>query len=232
MIAMLRWVVNSTSCLDAAKFSRVANRSTSTDLVVNIFMDAKYEIYFSHGDDGTRPVVTEMLKAIGHRVGMVTSSGQELIDAVAAKRPDLLISGVRLSDMDGIDALIECSKIEPLPSIIISRRTDQAKVEHALEDHVMAYLAEPVQQSDLRPSIFLVMQRFAQFQQLREENAELKEALQIRKWVERAKGLLMKQHDIDEDTAYKRLQRMASDQRTKMSKIAKAMIEPGDDFGD
>ena len=189
-------------------------------------MDATFDIYFSSGDEATRPVVAEMLKVLGHRVGLVTDSGQELIDAVKAKRPDLLISGVALSDMDGIEALIECSDPDPLPAIIISHRTEQGAVERALKDHVMAYLAHPVQQSDLRPSIFLVMQRFAQFQSLREENAELKNALEIRKWVERAKGLLMKEHGIDEETAYKRLQRMASDKRTKLSEIAKSLIEP------
>ena len=189
-------------------------------------MDDTFDIYFSSGDEATRPVVAEMLKGLGHRVGLVTNSGRELIDAVNAKRPDLLISGVELNDMDGIEALIECSKTNPLPAIIISHQTDQEKVERALEDHVMAYLAHPVAQTDLRPSIFLVMQRFAQFQSLREENAELKKALEVRKWVERAKGLLMKEHGIDEEIAYKRLQRMASDKRTKLSEIAKSLIEP------
>lgn len=65
---------------------------------------------------------------------------------------------------------------EPVPSIVVSQETDQAQVEHALRDHVMADLAEPIQANEMRPAIFLVMNRFKQFQELREENAELKDA--------------------------------------------------------
>lgn len=182
-------------------------------------------IYFAHGDDAVRPVVSEMIKTLDHHLELVTDSGRELIAAVNESRPDLLISGVRLSDMDGIEALIECSKEEPVPGIIISKETDQDKVERALQDHVMAYLAEPVQQSDLRPAIFLVLARFKQFQELREENEELKESLARRKLVERAKGLLMKRSGLDEDEAYRKLQRMATDKRAKIGDIARTLVE-------
>ncbi|WP_161604390.1 ANTAR domain-containing response regulator [Roseiconus nitratireducens] len=188
-------------------------------------MNTSYKIIFAHGDDASRAVVTEMLKVLGHQLQLVTHSGREMIAAVKEQPPELLISGVRLSDMDGIESLVECGKQEPIPSIIVSKETDQDKVERALQDHVMAYLAEPVQTHDLRPAIFLVMQRFSQFQELREENEELREALQLRKWVERAKGLLMKQRDLDEEGAYKQLRRMATDKRTKIGEVAKTLVE-------
>lgn len=188
-------------------------------------MNTSYRIFFAHGDEASRRVISEMLRVLDHRLELVTDSGRELIQAVRDDRPDLLISSVQLSDVDGIDALIECGREDPVPSIVVSKETDQEKVEHALQDHVMAYLAEPLQANDLRPAIFLVMNRFAQFQELRKENQELKQALEIRKWVERAKGLLMKTRQLDEETAYKQLQRLASDRRKKIGEVAKTLVE-------
>jgi len=195
-------------------------------------MDNSYKICLAIGSDASRNVITEMLKGLAHDVRLVTRSGRELIAAVEESPPELLIASVQLSDMDGIEALIECGRKDPLPSIIISTETDQDKVERALQDHVMAYLAEPVTANDLRPAIFLVMQRFAQFQELREENEELRHALETRKWVERAKGLLMQRFDLNEEEAYKRLQRTASDRRCKIGQISRTLVEAGDILDD
>ncbi len=210
--------------LDGALSNNFAFRSKATFR----HMDQSYRIAFAHGDDKSRPIIAEMLKSLDHRLDLVTNSGRELIAAVKDNPPELLISGIRLSDMDGIEALIECGQKEPIPSIVVSAETDLEKVERALQDHVMAYLAEPVQVKHLRPAIFLVVQRFAQFQELREENQELKEALSLRKCVERAKGLLMKKHNLDEHDAYRQLQRMASDRRDKIGNIARILIDAED----
>ncbi len=185
-------------------------------------------VYLAHNDDPMRSLIEQMLKTLGHRVPVVTDSGTELIRANAEHPPDLLISGVRLADMDGIDALIQCCEREPVPSIVIALIEDREKVEEALKDHVMAYLTEPVELADLRPSIFLVLRRFEEFQELRRENRELKSALEGRKWIERAKGLLMKGRDLDEGDAFKTLQRMASDNRKKLVDVARTLVEAND----
>ena len=148
-----------------------------------------------------------------------------LIHACEEKLPDLLISGIHLSDMDGIDALIQCCHVEPIPSIIISNTDSYDKVRKAMEDHVMAFLTEPISMSDLKPAIFLVQRRFEQFAELRKENQELKAALETRKWVERAKGIVMKKKDVDEETAYRELRRMANNRRVKMIEIARTIVE-------
>ncbi|MCG6156457.1 ANTAR domain-containing response regulator [Rubinisphaera margarita] len=185
-------------------------------------------IYFAHGNEIVRPIIEQMLLALNHRVPVVTDSGHELIDSVKRKPPELLIASTHLSDMDGIDALIACGKKHPIPSIIISPTAELEKVEHALQDHVMAYLTEPVELNDLRPSIYLVLTRFREFEELMKENRELRAALDARKWIERAKGQLMKQREIDEDTAYRTLQRMANDSRKKLVEVARIIVEAQD----
>jgi len=185
-------------------------------------------IYFAHGNEIVRPIIEQMLLALDHQVPIVTDKGHELIDAVRRKPPELLIASTHLADMDGIEALIQCGRKQPIPSIIISPSAELEKVEHALQDHVMAYLTEPVELNDLRPSIYLVLRRFREFQELMQENRELKAALDARKWIERAKGQLMKQREIDEDTAYRTLQKMANDSRKKLVEVARIIVEAED----
>ncbi|MEZ6046440.1 MAG: ANTAR domain-containing protein [Planctomycetaceae bacterium] len=194
--------------------------------------DEQAVIYLAHGDEDNRPVVEQMLKSLHHSIPLVTDSGKKLIEACVSQRPDLLISTIKLSDMDGIEALIECSRLEPIPSIIISDTHDYDIVRKALEDHVMAYLAEPVAMSDLKPAIYLVQRRFQEFEDLRQENDELKTALESRKLVERAKGIIMKKKNLDEDAAYRELRRLSNDRRTKMAEIAKTIVESSEMLGD
>lgn len=195
-------------------------------------MDQCSTVYFAYLDDRVRPIIGEMLHSLNCEVPLVTNKGQDLIDRTRQEPPDVLISSLRLDDMDGVRALIECSYDEPIPSIIVAKRADEELVERAMQDHVMAYLVEPVTRLDLKASIFLVQRRFEQFQALREENKELRAALDARKWVERAKGILMKQKEIDEPEAFRMLQKLASTKRKKMLDVARIIVEADGLLGD
>ncbi len=184
-----------------------------------------HRIYLAHESENSRNELSAMLTAIGHHVDIVTDRGHDLIEACGQKRPDLLISSVTLQDMDGIEALIECGEIRPVPSIVISTPDDQEKVEKALEDHVMAYLAEPIEIADLRPSIYLVIKRFEEFEELRKENDKLRSALEARKWIDRAKGILTREHNLSEEEAHRLLQRLASNNRCRLNVIAQQIVE-------
>lgn len=168
-------------------------------------MNENQVIYYADSDENQRRDVGEMLSELGHSVPVSTDSGSELIKAVAKRVPDLTIVSMKLDDMEAIDALLECAKIEPTASIILAESGDLSKVEEALKDHVMAYMVRPIKLEDLRPTIYLVSQRFDQFQELRNENRELKDALDGRRWMEKAKGILMQKYSISEDEAYRKL---------------------------
>ena len=96
-----------------------------------------------------------------------------------------------------------------------SRPTSDAElIERAEADHIMGYLVKPIKQADLEPVIALAMRRFEQFEALRREAADLRQALEDRKVIERAKGILMKELALSEPEAFRRLQKTASDRRT------------------
>lgn len=195
-------------------------------------MQDHIRIHFAHRDDTTRPILAEMLKSLDHEIALITDTGKELIQQSREQRPDLLISSLYLDDMDGVQALLDCCEPEPIPSIIIAKRADQENVESALRDHVMAYLVEPVARLDLKASIYLVIERFKEFESLRQENEELKEALEARKWVERAKGVLMKQRGLEESEAFRGLQKLASRKRTKLVDVSRIIVEAEGLLGD
>jgi response regulator NasT len=88
----------------------------------------------------------------------------------------------------------------------------------------MAYLLKPIDQADLAPAITVAMSRFEQFQMLRKEAANLRQALQDRKVIERAKGIVMKVAGIDEQEAFRRLQRIAMDRNRKLVEVAEMIV--------
>lgn len=186
--------------------------------------DPSLDILVAHGDDDLRDILVSTLGTMSHRVIAQVATGRELVAEARERDPDLIISNVELRDMDGIDALIEISRHAPKPSVILAQKEHMDKVEKALEDHVMAYLVEPVTQDDLRPTIYLVRRRFEQFRELQSKVDTLEEALAARKTVEKAKGILMRTKGLDEESAYRTLRKMANDRRKKIAEVAEAVL--------
>lgn len=107
------------------------------------------------------------LPRLGHQVVAVAATGRELVEKCRATNPDLVITDVKMPDMDGLDAAGILYAERPVPIIIVSAHHDAALVERAAADHVLGYLVKPIKQADLEPVIALAMRRFAEFQALR-----------------------------------------------------------------
>lgn len=167
-----------------------------------------------------REYLEKILPCFGHSVAAVAATGRELIERCRETRPDLVITDIRMPDMDGIDAAREICKEMPVPVILISADHDQEVLERAEEGDVMAFLVKPIKQADLEPAIAIATRRFEQFQALRREAADLRQALDDRKTIEKAKGLLMKRAGLDEQEAFRRLQKLASEHNRKLAEIA------------
>lgn len=172
-------------------------------------------------------VLTSVFRALEHEIVETCRTAEELIGSAVSRRPDLIVTAVDLPDMDGVSALVEISKTVAIPAIIVTPRTSLEIIERAMLDHVMAYLIEPVQEAEIKPTTHLVLRRFEQFQEMQAEVESLRQALADRKLIERAKGILMRRDDIDEDAAYKKLRRTATDARMKMVEAAQQILAAG-----
>ena len=175
----------------------------------------------------------EALPRLGHEVVGVAQTGRELVELCRKLQPDLVITDIKMPDMDGLAASEEICRETPIPVIVVSAYHDPQFIERATQNHVLAYLLKPIRQHDLEPAISMAMRRFEQFQTLRRETTDLRQALDERKIVERAKGLLMKREHIDEQEAFRRLQKLAMNQNRKPIEVAQmvlsvsAAFEPG-----
>jgi AmiR/NasT family two-component response regulator len=165
-----------------------------------------------------------ILPGLGHEVVTVAESGRELVEQCRTSQPDLVISDIRMPDMDGIDAAVAINESRPVPVILVSGYHDAELIRRAEADHILAYLVKPIKQSDLVPAIALAMRRFEQFEQLRREANGYRQALEDRKIIERAKGILMKRTALDEEAAFRRLQKLASEKNLKMVELARAIL--------
>lgn len=165
-----------------------------------------------------------MLPDLGHLVVAVAETGRQLVDLCRQTQPDLVISDIKMPDMDGIEAAQQVSAERPIPIILISAYHDTELISRASDDHILAYLVKPIKKANLEPAIAIAMRRFDQFQALSREAANLRQAIEDRKLIERAKGILMKKAGLDEEAAFRRLQKLASDKNQKLIAIAQAIL--------
>lgn len=171
-----------------------------------------------------RDYYCKVLPRLGHRVVAAAATGEELIAHCRAYRPDLIITDIKMPGLDGIDAALKIYEEMSVPVILVSAYSGAKLQERAEADPIMAYLIKPIKQADLGPAIGLAMRRFEQFEALRREASDMRHALEDRKIIERAKGVLMKRYRWTEAEAFRRLQRGAMNRRTTMVELAQNVL--------
>jgi response regulator NasT len=187
-------------------------------------MKGPLRIAVADDEPDMRDFFEKSLRRLGHQVVAVAADGKQLLDQVRATRPDLVITDIKMPELDGIDVAVAIYKERPLPVILVSAFHDAELLQRAEADHILGYLVKPIKHADLEPAIALALRRFQQFEELRKEAADLRQALEDRKVIERAKGLLMKKAQLGEQEAFQRLQRLASDKCRKLVEIAKMIL--------
>jgi response regulator NasT len=181
-----------------------------------------------HAD--TRESYHLLLPALGHAVVGEAATGKELVERCCALRPDLVISDIKMPDMDGIEAAARIYRECPAAVILVTGHRDPELVERALASHALAYLVKPVRPEELAPAIALAVHRFAEFEAVRKEAEALRQSLEERKVIERAKGVIMRRLGVDEQDAYRRLKRCATDRNRKMSDYAREVLRAEEVF--
>jgi AmiR/NasT family two-component response regulator len=193
-------------------------------------MSQALRIAIADDEPDMREYFQQVLPRLGHTVVGAARDGRELVELCRATEPDLVITDIKMPEVDGIEAAVQIYQDKPMPVILVSAHQNPNLAERADTDHVMAYLVKPIKQADLAPSIAVAMRRFEQFRTMRREADDLRQALADRKVIEKAKGLLMKKGRLDEAEAFHRLQKLASDKNRKLVEIASFILTAEEAF--
>jgi AmiR/NasT family two-component response regulator len=187
-------------------------------------MNAATRIAIAEDEPLMRKYLEETLTLHGYQVLTPATTGRELVECCRQHHPDLVITDICMPDMDGLEAAREIYDGEPVPIIIISGYHDPELIARAEKNHILAYLVKPIKEQDLEPAITIARTRFQEFQAMRQETDDLRQALEDRKFIERAKGVIMKRAKVDEADAFRRLQRIARDKNRKLIDIAHMVL--------
>lgn len=166
----------------------------------------------------------ETLAELGYLVVGTAGDGKSAVNLARQLKPDAVIMDIRMPDMDGIDAAKILTEERVAPVILVTGYSEKNLVQRAQDAGVIAYITKPYRPQDLSPQIEVGIARFREFESLRKENETIKETLETRKLVDRAKGILMTTQGLSEGDAFRKIQKMSMDTRRPMKDIAQALI--------
>ena len=160
------------------------------------------------------------LEALGHHVVGMAKDGVEAVELTHQLSPDLVLLDLRMPRMDGIQAAKKINENHPTPIMFVTAHSDAQLAAEASKVGALGYLIKPVSGRQLQPAIEVAVSRFAEIESLRHSVDNLKEDIESRKLVERAKGVLMKRLRLDEGDAFGVIQRRSRNSRKPMAEIS------------
>jgi response regulator NasT len=166
----------------------------------------------------------ETLEEEGYEVVADTGRGDTAIELVRQHQPDVAIFDVKMPGLDGLDAARVVSAEKICPVVMLTAFSQREVIEQARDAGALAYLVKPFQKTDLVPAIELAIGRFLEMKTLSGERDALDEQLELRKLLDRAKGLLIDQHSLTEQAAFDFIQKMAMSKRMRMRDVAAAVL--------
>ena len=169
----------------------------------------------------------EILEENGYNVIGEAKNGREVIELCEKLTPDLLILDIKMPELDGLETLkiINSSTNYPkFPVIMLTAYSQSELVEQAVSLGVFAYIVKPIKEHDLLPSIDITIARAKEMNLIQKEVGKLRETIEVRKLVEKAKGLLMNKYYINEADAFRMIQKISMDTRIPMKEVAEKVI--------
>ncbi len=185
---------------------------------------AALRILVADDDDAVRTALARMVESLGHQVVAEARDGRETVDLAEVTSPDLLLLDIRMPHMDGLQAARAIIEKAVLPIVIVTAHSDQHLIEEASEVGVFSYLVKPMTPDRLAAAIATAQARFQDLQLLRGEVGDLEQALESRKLVERAKGIIMRDMSVGEQDAYRWLKRTSSRSNQKVGEVARRIV--------
>lgn len=185
---------------------------------------SELRIVLADSDPVQRKNLRSMLVKLGYWVVGEAEDGLSALKLVRSRQPDLLIIDAAMPGMDGLEVARLLYEDKLAPVIVLVSTVNSSLLDRAKGARVSALLTRPVDEASLLPAVELAMANYQEVVKLERQVQELKEALETRKLVERAKGILMETLGLTEAEAYRRMQKQSMDKRISMRQVAEAII--------
>ena len=185
------------------------------------------KIVIADDESVIRMDLKEILQEAGHEVVGETANGRRAVAIVRETSPDLVIMDIKMPDMDGVEAARLIAADHLVPVLLLTAFDDAELIERAKDAGVLAYLVKPVEEKNLFPAMEIALSRWQEMQSLEEELFAMRDSLETRKLLDRAKGILMQAHNISEAEAYRRMQRYSMEKRLSLKEVAAAVVKAG-----
>ncbi len=166
----------------------------------------------------------ETLQEEGYEVVGDVGRGDKAVELVRELKPDVAIFDIKMPGISGIEAAKIISKEKICPVVMLTAFSQREIIEEARDAGALAYLVKPFQKTDLVPAIELAIARFAEMRALSGEVDALGAQLEVRKLIDRAKGVLIDNHKMSEADSFLFIQHSAMSERKKMGEIAERII--------
>lgn len=166
----------------------------------------------------------ETLVGLGYLVVGEAGDGVSVINLARELRPDLVLMDIKMPKLDGIQAAKILTEEKIAPVLLLTAYSDRELVERAKDAGVVNYVVKPFREAELLPAIEIAMARYQEFLEMDKAITDLKETLDTRKLVERAKGVLMDSQGLKEAEAFRKIQQLSMNTRKPMKEIAQALL--------
>lgn len=169
-------------------------------------------------------IIEEGLReAGGVRVTIVSELGG-LMKRVVEIDPDVIVIDLGNPDRDALESLFHVSRAAARPVAMFVDRSDSAMIEAAVDAGVSAYVVDGLRKERVKPILDMAISRFNAFSRLRDELDKTRQALEERKVIDRAKGILMKRRKLSEEEAYALLRRSAMNENRRIAEVAESVV--------
>jgi two-component system, response regulator / RNA-binding antiterminator len=168
--------------------------------------------------------VAGVLQSVECDVVACLSPEEDLLQQVTRYGPDVVIIDIDLPSRDILENLRTVQATNPRPMVMFSQDDNGETIRRAVKAGVSAYVVDGVQNQRVRSILDTAIARFEQFRGLQMELDRTRSALEDRKKIDRAKGIVMKQSGIDEPAAYRLMRKAAMDQNMRLADIADSIV--------
>ncbi len=169
-------------------------------------------------------IIEEGLREAGYQRVTVIHEVNGVARTIETLQPDVIFIDLENPNRDMMEHLFQLTRTVSRPIAMFVDRSDTASIEAAVEAGVSAYVVDGLKKERVKPILDMAVSRFNAFSRLQRELADAKSALEERKVVERAKGILMKMRGLSEEQAFALLRQTAMNEKKKISEIAQSVV--------